>query len=189
MGRTNGKETDPMDLEHELPPAEEPESQGEQGTAGGPSQAEAEIEKLRAENMELVQRLARMQAEFENARRRALREQQDFKEYALADAIRSLLPVVDSFDRALASNASGENFRAGMELIDRQLHDALARLGVTAVSAEGQRFDPSQHEAIEMVETDQVPDHHVFQELQKGYRLKDRLLRPAMVRVANNPGK
>jgi molecular chaperone GrpE len=73
-----------------------------------------------------------------------------------------------------------------MELIDRQLHDALAKLGVTEVEAEGQLFDPTLHEAIEMVDTDQVPDHYVMQELQRGYRLKGRLLRPAMVRVARN---
>jgi molecular chaperone GrpE len=185
----NGKEIDPLNIDHELPPADGSEEQVEQQqTSTQPVEAETELQKVKAENSELLQRMARMQAEFENAKRRAAREQQDFKEYALADAVRSLLPVLDSFDRALASNASGENFRAGMELIDRQFHDALARLGVTEIASQGQPFDPAQHEAIEMVATEETPDHHVHQELQKGYRLKDRLLRPAMVRVAKNPG-
>jgi len=189
MARSNGKDTDPLDLERELPPAEEGEPQAETQVRPEAQEIDAEVAKLRAQNSELVERMARMQAEFENARRRAAREQHEFKEYAMADAIKALLPVLDSFDRALASNASGGNFHAGMELIDRQFHDALGKLGVTEVAATGQPFDPSQHEAIEMVETDEVPDHHVYQELQKGYRLKDRLLRPAMVRVASNSGK
>jgi molecular chaperone GrpE len=180
----NGKETNPLDIEHELPPGEE----GGQATTQSPA-LEAEVQKLKEENADLMQRMARMQAEFENARRRAAREQQDFKEYALAGAIKALLPVLDSFDRALAANTSGDNLRAGMELIDRQFHDALGKLGVSEIAAEGQRFDPSLHEAIEVVPTDKVPDHHVVDELQRGYKLKDRLLRPAMVRIAQNPGR
>jgi len=190
MAKMNGKDTDPrLDLEHELPPAEQGgEDNGQRATADA-SALEAEVEKLKAEKDILVERMARMQAEFDNARKRAQREQQDFKDYALTNAIRSLLPALDSFDRALASNPTSENFRSGMELIDRQFHDALAKLGVTEIASEGQPFDPNLHEAIEMVETDQVPDNHVLQELQRGYKIKDRLLRPAMVRVGRNSGK
>lgn len=188
MANMNAKPTDPdLDLQHELPPAEE-------GAAGERQQVdtsnlEAELEKVRAEKNLLLERMARMQAEFDNSRKRALREQQDFKDYALANAIKSLLPVLDSFDRALASGTSGENFRSGMELIDRQFHDALMKFGVTEIVSEGQPFDPTLHEAIEMVDTNDVPDNHVLQELQRGYKLKDRLLRPAMVRVGRNAGK
>lgn len=191
MGKANGKQTDPeLDLEHELPASENNESTPQQE----PAEAETEtlqstIEKLQAEKAMLVDRMARMQAEFDNARKRAQREQQDFKDYALVNAIKSLLPVLDSFDRALASSSTGEDFRAGMELIDRQFHDVLSKLGVTEIASEGQPFDPTQHEAIEMVETTDVPDNHVLQELQRGYKLKDRLLRPAMVRVGRNSGK
>lgn len=180
MNKVNGKTDPELDLEHELPSAEE----GTSAQAGADLQSE--LQKARSENAVLVDRMARMQAEFENARRRAAREQQDYRDYALADAIRSLLPVLDSFDRALSSNASGDDFRSGMELIDRQFHDALAKLGVTEICAKGHPFDPTVHEAIEMVETDEVPDNHVIQELQRGYKLKDRLLRPAMVRVGRN---
>ncbi|MFB3815507.1 MAG: nucleotide exchange factor GrpE [Terriglobales bacterium] len=188
MAKSNGQ-TDPseMELEHELPPAQEGSeaSSAPQDTAA----LEAELQQLRAERDQLLDRLARAQAEFENARRRAAREQQDYRDYALSDAIRSLLPILDSFDRALASKTSGEEFRSGMELIGRQLHDALGKLGVTEIDAQGQPFDPTVHEAIEVVDTTEVPDHHVLQQLQRGYMLKGRLLRPAMVRVARNPGQ
>lgn len=190
MMRANRQNTDPeLDLEHELSSGGEAGTDATEARPAEPVEAESELEKVKGQNRELLDRMARMQAEFENARRRAAKEQRDYKDYALTEAIRNLLPVLDSFDRALASNTTGENFRAGMELIDRQFHDALARLGVEEIAAEGKPFDPTQHEAIEMVETDQVPDNHVFQELQRGYKLKERLLRPAMVRVGRNPGK
>lgn len=190
MVKVNGKETDPnLDLEHELPSGEDAGSETVETGASEQVEKDGELEKLRAQNRELLDRMARMQAEFENARRRAAKELRDYKEYALTDAIRNLLPVLDSFDRALSSKATGENFRAGMELIDRQFHDALTKLGVEEIAAEGKPFDPTQHEAVEMVETDEVPDNHVFQVLQNGYKLKDRLLRPAMVRVGRNAEK
>ena len=134
-----------------------------------------------------MDRLARLQAEFENARKRAAREQQEYRDYAVTEAIKLLLPILDSFERALqsASTKSGE-FRSGVELIYKQLQDALVKLGVQPIVAQGQPFDPHLHQAIEMVETDEVPDHHVVDELQRGYRLKERLLRPAMVRVAKS---
>lgn len=189
MAKLDGKERDQeLDLEHELPPAEQ-EQQAVAPASVETDALRAELESIRNENAGLRDRMARMQADFENARRRAAREQQEFRDYALTDVVRTLLPILDSFDRALASEASGENFRAGMELIDRQLHDALAKIGVTEIAAQGEPFDPTVHEAIEMVETTEVPDHHVLQELQRGYKLKDRLLRPAMVRVARNSGQ
>jgi molecular chaperone GrpE len=144
---------------------------------------------VKAERDTLVDRLARAQAEFENARRRASKEQQDFRDYAAADAIKVLLPVLDSFERALESGKSeGGDFRGGVELIYKQLQDALARLGVRPIPAKGEPFDPHYHEAIELVETADVPDHEIVEELQRGYKFKDRLLRPAMVKVAKNPG-
>jgi len=149
-----------------------------------------ELERLRQERDEEVERLARLQAELENARKRNAREQQEFREYALAEAIQTLLPVLDSFDRALASPArNSEEFHAGIELINRQFHDALAKLGVQPIVAVGERFDPTLHQAVQMVESDEVEDHYVLGELQRGYKLKDRLLRPAMVRVATSSKK
>jgi molecular chaperone GrpE len=119
-----------------------------------------------------------------------VREQQDFRDYALADALKQVLPILDSLDRALKTqNASTEDFRAGVELIDRQFHDVLTKLGVEPIAAAGQPFDPNLHQAVQMVDTDEVADNHVVNELQRGYRIKDRLLRPAMVRVAQNSKK
>jgi len=178
-------------LEHELPAAEGDENQAGSSSqsAAGADSASAELQKLQAEYNELRDRLARMQAEFENARRRAAKEQQDFRDFATADAIKSILPVIDSFERALQAKSDAADFRSGVELIYKQLQDALAKLGVRPVAAKGEPFDPHFHEAIEMVETTDAADHEVLEELQRGYKFKDRLLRPAMVRVAKNPGK
>ena len=188
MARSNGKtqiDEQQMDVEHELPPSdgnEEPQS------STGEPRAEhvSEVDKLRAERDMLIDRLARMQADFDNARKRASREQQDFRDYALADTIRALIPVLDSFDRALKSSPEKSEFHVGVELIHKQLQDVLTRLGVQADLAAGQQFDPRYHEAIEMVDTEDARDNEVIEELQRGYKLKDRLLRPAMVRVARN---
>jgi molecular chaperone GrpE len=172
-----------LDPERELPASSESED-----TAAPPaSAASAEMQKLKAERDSLVDRLARLQAEFENARKRAAREQQDFRDYALTDAFRSLLPVMDSFQRALQVGASEKSeIRNGVELIYKQLEDAFTKLGLKPIPAKGETFDPHLHEAIEMVETSDFPDHQVIEELQRGYKIKDRLLRPAMVRVAQN---
>lgn len=190
MPRSNGKaEPESLDVEHELPAADESETLAET-TAADFEQLKAELEKAKSERDSYLDRLARLQAEFDNYRKRVSREQQDFREYALADALKSLLPILDSFDRALRSAPSdGGEFRAGLELINRQLHDALAKLGVQPIETEGKAFDPQYHQAVQMVETDEAKDNHVIDELQRGYRIKDRLLRPAMVRVARNPKK
>jgi molecular chaperone GrpE len=167
-----------MDVEHELP-------QGDGNDT--PDTQVSEMEKLKSENALLLDRLARLQAEFENFRKRSQREQQEFREYALSDTLKQLLPILDSLDLALKTEGiSVKDFRSGIELIDRQFHDVLTRLGVEPIVAQGQPFDPSLHQAIQMVETTEVPDHHVLDELQRGYRLRDRVLRAAMVRVAQN---
>jgi molecular chaperone GrpE len=178
-----------LDLEHELPQAED-ESTSQGTSTAQPSQLEAELENLKAEKATYLDRLARLQAEFDNYRKRAAKEQQDFRDYALADALKQVLPILDSLDRALKTeNASTDDFRAGVDLIDRQFHDVLSRLGVEPIQAAGQPFDPNMHQAIQMVDPDEVADNHVVDELQRGYKIKDRLLRPAMVRVAQNNKK
>ncbi len=195
MARGNGKsEVNPteLDAEHELPAAEDARgdrdpAQGsrEDREAGGHA---TELDKLKTERDTLLDRLARLQAEFENARKRTAREQQEFREYAVTDALKALLPTLDSFERALQTSASDKSeFRGGVELIYKQLQDALAKLGLRPIPAKGEPFDPHLHQAIEMVDTREAEDHHVLEELQRGYRLKDRLLRPSMVRVARNP--
>jgi len=191
MGKANGQSEAAkgrLDLEHELPPAEPDD--GSEGRASAPPTGElSELEKVKAERDSLLDRLARAQAEFENARRRATKEQQDFRDFATVDAIKTLLPVIDNFERALQAKSDGAEFRAGVELIYKQLQDVLSKLGVKAIAAKGEQFDPHVHEAIEMVETPDAPDHEVLEEWQRGYKFKDRLIRPAMVKVAKNPGK
>lgn len=185
MGKGNGKSEVNLDLEHELPAGDGGEDTAAQTGVPPEEVAASEIDKLRAERDALLDRLARLQAEFDNARKRAAREQQEFREFAAADAIKAILPALDSFERALKAPASeGSDLRAGLELIFRQFQDALQKIGVQPIAAVGKEFDPRVHEAIEMVDTDEVEDHHVLDELQRGYKYKERLLRPAMVRVA-----
>lgn len=198
MGKVNGKSnlrSRDLDLEHELPASEgedaNPEAEALQGELPANPVAgaiDSEIQKLKAERDMLVDRLARMQADFENARRRAAKEQEEHREYALADAVKALLPILDSFERAIQSAPpQAGDFRGGVELIYKQMQDSLAKLGLRPIPAYGETFDPHLHQAIEMVETTEAPDHAVIEELQRGYKFKERLLRPSMVRVAKNP--
>jgi molecular chaperone GrpE len=189
MARRNGKPE--MDAERELPAADDIS----EGIAGVESSAArqgvipdgSELQKVTAERDTLLDRLARAQAEFDNARKRAAREQQDYRDYAQSDTIKALLPIMDSFERALKATNEDSEFRNGVELIYKQLQDALLKLGVRPIPAKGELFDPHLHEAVEMVDTNDAEDHEVLEELQRGYRLKERLLRPAMVKVARNP--
>lgn len=162
------------------------EQAAQENAEAQPDPAAEQLQKLQAERDALFDRLARQQAEFENYRKRSQKEQQDFRDYALADFARHLLPVIDSLDRALNAPGEQEDLRKGVELIRKQLHDALAKTGIKPVPAQGEHFDPRLHEAIEMVETEEAPDNTVLEELQRGYVIKERLLRPAMVRVARN---
>ena len=192
MARTNGKSevhAPELDAEHELPASDDA---NDQSSATGVPRSEAtshvsESQKLKVERDALVDRLARLQAEFENARKRGEREQQEFREYALADAVKALLPSLDSFERALSTEADTTEFRNGVELIYKQLYDALLKMGLRPIPAKGEPFDPRFHQAVEMVNTSEAKDHQVLEELQRGYKFKDRLLRPAMVKVAQNP--
>ncbi|HYK34682.1 nucleotide exchange factor GrpE [Alloacidobacterium sp.] len=146
-----------------------------------------ELERVKAERDGLVDRVARLQAEFENARKREARERNDFREFAVAGAIEQFLPVLDNFQLALKSTGSAEQLRTGVELIVKQMEEALRSLNVQPVESVGASFDPRVHEALEMVERPDLPDHQVFEEVRRGYKIKERLLRPALVRVVNNP--
>ena len=188
-GKAEAKGTK-LDAERELPAGSEDGDDPSTVTSVSADGRDAEeLLKVMAERDSLLDRLARAQAEFENVRRRAAKEQQDYRDYALSDAIKSLLPVVDSLERAVQMKADPAELRNGVELIYKQLQAALAKLSVNPIEAQGEAFDPRYHDAIEMVETSEAPDHHVIEELQRGYTFKDRLLRPAMVKVAKNPGK
>ena len=142
---------------------------------------------MKAERDALVDRLARLQAEFDNARKREARERNDFRDYAVAGAVEQFLPVLDNFQLALKSTGSAEQLRTGVELIVKQMEEALRSLNVQPVEAVGATFDPRVHEALDTVDRTDLPDHQVLEEVRRGYRIKERLLRPALVRVVNNP--
>jgi molecular chaperone GrpE len=129
-------------------------------------------------------RYVRTLADFENFRKRSEREKADFQRYALGSVIRDLLPVLDNFDRALDHAEEGDEFHKGVSLIYKQLFDVLQRHGLKPITESGVHFDPNIHEAVIREEDPSVPSHTVVAVLQKGYFLHDRLLRPAMVKVA-----
>jgi molecular chaperone GrpE len=175
--------------DRELPSAEAVKDEATRPAKSGEAPAPKVPTEITQEREVLLDQLARAQADFENTRRRLAKEQEDFKEFALTDALKSLLPVLDSFDWALQTPAQNPaDFRSGVELIRKQLHEALSKLGAEPITATGEPFDPRVHEAVETVESSSAADNHVIKELRRGYKLKDRLLRPAMVVVARNSG-
>jgi molecular chaperone GrpE len=151
------------------------------------SVSRAEFDQLKAERDLLVDRIARMQAEFENARKRGEREKTDFRDFATGNVVENFLPVLDNFELALKSEGSADQLRSGVSLIVKQMEEVLQKMQVTAIPAIGAAFDPRVHEALGTVERDDLPDQHVAEEIRRGYKLRDRLLRPALVRVAHNP--
>ena len=184
----NQKNHSHAEPEKSLPPVEQnPVENAPAPTASEDVAPRAEIERLQAERDQLLDRLARLQAEFDNYRKREAKERTDYRDYALANTVEQFLPVLDNFHLALRSQGSAEQLRSGVDLIVRQMEEILRSLGVQPVPTAAAQFDPRLHEAIEMVERDDVPDHQVLDEVRRGYTLRDRLLRPAMVRVANNP--
>ncbi|WP_089408210.1 nucleotide exchange factor GrpE [Granulicella rosea] len=150
---------------------------------------EAELAQLKTERDQLFDRLARLQAEFDNARKRAEKERQDAREYAVGGAIEPFLGVMDNFQLALKAQGSADQLRAGVELILKQMEGALASLNVVPVETVGAQFDPRVHEALGSVETLEFPDHQVLEEIRRGYKLREKLLRPAMVKIASNPSQ
>jgi len=149
-------------------------------------QIKTERDQIKTERDQLVDRLARLQAEFENARKRAEREKIEFRDFATGNVVEQFLPVLDNFELALKSDSSAEQLRSGIELIVKQMEDVLRQLHVLPIPTEGEAFDPRLHEALGSVERDDLPDQHVAEEIRRGYRLRERLLRPALVRVVSN---
>jgi len=145
-----------------------------------------DIEDLRKEKDALQDRLLRTAAEFDNYRKRADRERRDLAEYAAADILTELLPIIDNFERALQAPTAPEAdaFRKGVELIHKQMLDMLRKRGVKPIDAQGADFDPNFHQAVIHEASESHREGEVMQELQRGYLLGERLLRPAMVKVA-----
>jgi molecular chaperone GrpE len=169
-----------IEIPMQEPDAEQPESPDD-------PVSRAEYEQLKAERDQLFDRLARLQAEFENARKRADREKIANRDYAVGNVVEKFLPVLDHFEMALKADGTVDQLRSGVELIVKQMEDVLLQLHVTAIPTIGAEFDPRHHEALGTVERHDLPDQHVAEEIRRGYKLHERLLRPALVRVASNP--
>jgi molecular chaperone GrpE len=143
----------------------------------------AELEKLREENVQLIARLQRLQADFDNYRKRLKAEKQEWTTQAIYDLVRELLPVVDNLERALDAGGTAEALSSGVDLVCKQFISVLQKQGLTVIEACGTEFDPNCHHAIMQVDCEH-PENTVVEELQKGYRLNERVLRPSMVKVA-----
>lgn len=173
--------------------AKEVFEKGEAPAGELPGELEAlmqQVSRLKAEKDDLHQTLVRRQADFENFRKRVEKERQEDTRRAAMIVVEGLLPVLDAFERALAApiEAGFEQHRVGFELIYKQLWEGLARHGLERIEAAGKPFDPFVHQAIERVETSDAPDGTVLEELQRGYKMRDKIIRPSMVRVASNSG-
>ncbi|GAB6173329.1 nucleotide exchange factor GrpE [Paradesulfitobacterium aromaticivorans] len=165
----------------------ENESTGE----GSPETAftlEAELKEAKTQADDYYNRLQRLQAEFDNFRKRTLKEKEELVKYASERVVGELLPVIDNFERALEAAKNSQDFAAlaqGVEMIFRQLNGVLGKEGLAEIEAVGQAFDPNLHEAIMQVDSEEHPANTVVEEVQKGYYLKDKVLRPSMVKVSS----
>ncbi|MCL6634635.1 MAG: nucleotide exchange factor GrpE [Peptococcaceae bacterium] len=163
----------------------------EEGTVPAEETDPAVLRQLLAEQTtraeEYYNRLVRLQADFENFRRRTRQEMENFRRYASEQLVCALLPVLDNFERALAAGGDSiESFKSGVEMIHRQLKDVLTAEGLEEIRAVGEQFDPARHEAVLQAESAEHPDNTVIEELRRGYCLKDKVIRPAMVKVAKS---
>src|SRR5258708_26120281 len=144
----------------------------------------AERDRLLEEKNDLLDRLLRLQAEFDNFRRRANREKAEVIEYANSESVGAIVPILDDFERALKLGHPDSEYARGMELIYQRLSEALNKLGLEPINAKGQKFDPHIHHAVDRVETEDEEEDTILDEYQRGYNFRGRLLRPAMVKVA-----
>ena len=163
--------------------AQEAAGESEAAPASGAEDAPA-AEAAAAPQDDYRNRYIRAVADFENFRKRSEREKADFFRYATAGVLRDILPVLDNFDRALEHAEEGDDFHKGVLMIYKQLYDVLQKHGLRAIDETGVHFDPNIHEGVMRDEDSSVPSQTVVAVLQKGYFLHDRLLRPAMVKVA-----
>ncbi|WP_197260191.1 nucleotide exchange factor GrpE [Paenibacillus dendritiformis] len=173
------------DVEHKQE-AEET-SEAEAKPAEEAEEEPAELKEAREQAEELQQRLLRAQADFDNFRRRTMKEKEELAQYASSKLVTQLLPVLDNFERALAAAQTGseeQSFVKGVDMIFRQFMQVLEQEGVKAMNAVGEPFNPEFHQAIMQVESEEHEEGIVVEEVQKGYMLKDRVLRPAMVKVS-----
>ncbi len=182
----NGVATEELQPQTERPAeAREPEA-AVRSDAPQATDLAADRDRLVREKAELQDLAQRRQAEFENYRRRVERERSELFEFASMDAVKTLLPVLDDFERAVKVESTDKEYARGMELIYQRLFESLRKLGLEPISTEVPLFNPHIHHAVEMVDTKDHPDQTILEEYQRGYYFKGRLLRPAMVKVAVN---
>jgi len=174
---------------------ENSDSPGQQGAdgpavAGDPAEGPSELQLLTAERDKLKDQLLRTMADFDNFRKRARRDAEDALRRGREDSLRDVLPIVDNLERAVDASRGATDVAAvisGIEMVLRSFDDVAARMGVTRVEAVGERFDPTLHDAIQQVESADHPPGTVLTVVVSGYRIGERLLRPAMVVVAKAP--
>jgi len=147
----------------------------------------AERDQIAAEKADLKDRLLRTLADFDNFRRRAERDRSEYVQFATMELLRDLIPILDDFRRAVKVETADKEYAKGIELIDQRLFETLKKAGLEPIKAAGQPFDPNLHQAVDRVQSEELPDQTVLEEYQSGYNFKGKLLRPAMVKVAVKP--
>ncbi len=147
----------------------------------------AERDQLAKAKSELQDRALRLQAEFDNFRKRSEKDRSDFAQYAGMELIRELLPVLDNFDLAVKTECASRDYAKGVEMIYQRMADTLKKAGLEPIEATGLPFDPHVHQAVERFSTDEAPEDTVLSEFQRGYKFKGKLLRASMVKVAVKP--
>lgn len=176
-------------MEENTPNAEAmPEAEGDQFAISDSilhlEEIAAERDRLEQDNNDLNQRALRLAAEFANFRKRTEREKSEFLKYGGEDAVKAMLPILDDFERALQVETAESEYTRGVNLIHQRMAEALAKVGLETIDAEGKPFDPNLHHAIDRVESNEVEEDTVIGVYQRGYTFKGRLLRAAVVRVA-----
>lgn len=178
-------ETAPEDAAKDAADAAAPDAQ--EAPEDDASALKAQVESLQAALAEKDNRVKRLQADFENFRRRTSKEREELANVVTQDLLKGMLPILDNFDRAMAAEQKdSESFQKGVEMIYTQLHETLKNDGLEPIETEGQKFDPNFHQAVMRVENPDLEDDTIAQELQKGYIVKGRVIRPSMVQVVNN---
>ena len=147
----------------------------------------AERDQLAADKADLKDRLLRALADFDNFRRRAERDRSEYVQFAAMEMVRDLIPILDDFRRAVKVETADKEYAKGIELIDQRVFETLKKAGLEPIEAAGKRFDPNLHQAVDRVQSKELPDQTVLEEYQSGYNFKGKLLRPAMVKVAVRP--
>lgn len=194
MNRKEKKQNDTLEMEQEVVQPEDTVNATEEADAIAEAGQETagednnEVVRLQAELKDAQERVLRAQADFDNFRRRTRQDKEDLAKYASSKVITGILPVVDNFERAIGTSREAQDFDSlfkGVEMIFRQLEQVLEQEGVTTMNTVGQPFNPEFHQAIMQVDSDEHEEGIVVEEIMKGYVLKDKVLRPAMVKVSS----